>query len=179
MEKFKTPNIFLKIKRLDELAEIPFKHYDDDFCYDVVATSREEIAPNIYRYGTGIALQLARKPVCLGRMAENGSQTDEFALPLWVASSHSQLSLAVSFRPRSSIWKTGLVLSNSVGTIDEGYTGEITAVFYHVMPSLPIYKVGDRIGQIYVSLALPVTFREVGAFRTTLRGYGGYGSTGL
>lgn len=36
-------------------AVIPFKTYDKDFCYDVVATSCEELAPNVYKYGIGLA----------------------------------------------------------------------------------------------------------------------------
>jgi dUTP pyrophosphatase len=40
------------------------------------------------------------------------------------------------FRARSSIHKTGLILSNSIGTIDEGYRGEIGAVFYHIISTL-------------------------------------------
>lgn len=85
----------------------------------------------------------------------------------------------IDIRPRSSVWKTGLVLSNSIGTIDEGYTGEISAVFYHVVPTLPIYKVGDRVAQMKIGFTLPVDFEVVEELNETERKAGGYGSTGL
>ena len=58
----------------------------------------------------------------------------------------------IAVYPRSSIYKTGTVMSNSVGIVDESYTGEISAIFYHVMPNLPRYRVGDKICQIAVEL---------------------------
>ena len=39
-------------------ARIPEKAYDKDFCYDVYATSEEEIAPNVWRYGLGLGFQI-------------------------------------------------------------------------------------------------------------------------
>ena len=87
---------------------------------------------------------------------------------------------AVGFtvRPRSSIWKTGMVLSNSIGTIDEGYTGEISAVFYHLLPDMPRYRVGDRICQLHFDAVLKTDFTLVDELSATDRGEGGYGSTG-
>ena len=84
----------------------------------------------------------------------------------------------MTIRPRSSICKTGMILSNSIGTIDYGYRGEITAVFYHVIPSLPIYKVGDRIAQIHIDITAKLDFVEVDELSQTERSDGGYGSTG-
>lgn len=86
--------------------------------------------------------------------------------------------LAIDLRPRSSVWKTGMVLSNCTGTIDEGYTNEISAVYYHVFPNMPRYKVGDRVGQIKIGCALPVAFEEVTELEERERGLNGYGSSG-
>ena len=86
--------------------------------------------------------------------------------------------MSLDLRPRSSIWKTGMVLSNAVGTIDELYRGEVSAVFYHVFPDMPRYRVGDRIGQIKLGITLPLEFEKVDELGRTLRGDGGYGSTG-
>jgi dUTP pyrophosphatase len=141
----------VKFKKLNEKAVAPFKTYDKDFCYDVVATSCEEIAPNIYKYGIGLAFQI---------------EPNAFEI------------LSIDFRPRSSVWKTGLVLSNCTGTIDELYRGEVSAVFYHIMPSMPKYEVGDRIGQIKIGTTYPIEFVEVDELSDTERGDGGYGSTG-
>ena len=41
-------------------ARIPEKAYDKDFCYDVYATSEEEIAANVWRYGLGLGFQIER-----------------------------------------------------------------------------------------------------------------------
>jgi dUTP pyrophosphatase len=71
-----------------------------------------------------------------------------------------------------------MVLSNCEGTIDELYTGEVSAVFYHIMPNMPKYEVGDRIGQIKIGVTFPIEFVEVDELGKTARGNGGYGSTG-
>ena len=149
----------VKFKRLNENAVMPKKAHDDDFCYDMVATSCEEIAPNVWEYGTGIALQ--------------------FDEDIKKSYHHNDTVLGFDVRPRSSVWKTGMVLSNGLGTIDEGYTGEICAVFYHVMPNMPKYEVGDRIFQISaIGTAVDLGFEEVDELTATDRGDGGYGSTG-
>ncbi len=46
----------VKIKFFSENAKMPTKAHNDDFCYDLVATSCEEVAPNIYKYGLGTGL---------------------------------------------------------------------------------------------------------------------------
>jgi dUTP pyrophosphatase len=143
----------VKIKALNEDAMIPSKAHKDDFCYDLTATSVEEVAPNVYKYGTGIALQY-----------------DTYQNPDFCS--------GFEIRSRSSVWKTGMVLSNSVGTVDQGYTGELFLVFYHVMPNMPKYEVGDRIGQIKISFTSELNFVKVTEFNETERGEGGYGSSG-
>ena len=143
----------VRVKKISDNASIPYKTYENDFCYDVVATSCEEIAPNVFRYGTGLSLQIERND-------------------------KTKALFAIDFRARSSVWKTGMVLSNCCGTIDEGYTGEIMAVFYHVLPSMPRYNVGDRIGQIKIGYTVPIEFELVDELQETKRGDGGYGHTG-
>lgn len=137
-------------------SQFPFKKYDEDFCYDVVATSCTEIAPNVYKYGIGLAFQIER----VGGLTV------------------APMKLSIDLRPRSSVWKTGMVLSNCTGTIDETYTGEVSAIFYHLFPDMPIYKVGERIGQIKIGLTYPIKFVEVDELDGTMRGAGGFGSTG-
>ena len=84
--------------------------------------------------------------------------------------------------PRSSIRKTNLQLSNSVGVIDSGYRGEIQATFKKIQgvsnESLENYKIGDRICQIMVIPHPVVEFEEVEELSNTERGEGGFGSTG-
>ena len=89
-----------------------------------------------------------------------------------------QFKLSIDVRPRSSVWETGLVLANAEPTIDEGYTGEVMLTFYHVLPDMPAYKPGDRIGQMKIGFTVPIDFEWVDEFKETERGAGGYGSTG-
>lgn len=147
----------VKFKRLHPDAKMPTKAHDDDFCYDCYAVSEEEIAPNVWKYGLGFALQIEDKFSILGRLL---------------------FSQCITVRPRSSVWKTGMILSNSLGTIDEGYTGEISAVFYHVLPNMPRYRVGEKICQIHYDNTLPIEFEEVKELSPTERGDNGYGSSG-
>lgn len=147
--------MIIKIKKLNPNVTIPSNAHSDDFCYDCVAVSEEEIAPNVWKYGLGFAVEIERDDYL----------SDSYAL-------------AIDARPRSSVWKTGMVLSNCVGTIDEGYRGEICAIFYHVIPSMPRYKVGDKIIQIKLGIAEKCDFKEVNELSSTQRGEGGFGSTG-
>lgn len=158
----------VKLLQLHENGKVPFQKYDSDYAYDVYATSAQEIEPNVWKYGLGIALQIEREnvPVTLGDCE------------IGVDMKQAPVKLGIRLSPRSSIYKTGMMLSNSVGTIDEEYTGEISAVFYHVIPALPKYEVGDRIGQITLEAALPMEFVTVDALDETDRKTGGFGSTG-
>ena len=157
-----------RIKKTNEKAVVPYKTHAEDFCYDVVATSEEEVAPNVWKYGIGLAFEIDGKRWL--KVIEYPMQ-ERFKLL-------AEAVYSIDFRPRSSIWKTGMVLSNSVGTIDDLYRGEVSAVFYHVFPNMPRYKVGDRIGQIKLGVTLPIEFEEVDELSDTERGDGGYGSTG-
>ena len=94
--------------------------------------------------------------------------------------------------PRSSIRKTRLQLSNSVGVIDSGYRGELQATFNKVFggdrfydetkntqdTSNDFYKVGDRIAQIIIIPYPQIQFEEVNELSDSDRGEGGFGSTG-
>lgn len=161
----------VRFKKLHPDAVVPFKTYPEDFCYDVVATSEQEIAPNVWKYGIGLAFEIEGKPEDL--VVEN-----EFGKELLRIQQDRDWNVSIDLRPRSSIYKTGMVLSNAVGTIDELYRGEVSAIFYHVFTEMPRYRVGDRIGQIKLGFTLPIEFEEVDELGRTLRGDGGYGSTG-
>lgn len=81
--------------------------------------------------------------------------------------------------PRSSIRKTELELSNSVGVIDSGYRGEIQATFNKTngLDSVK-YDVGDRIMQITIIPYPQINFNLVDELSKTERNVGGFGSTG-
>jgi dUTP pyrophosphatase len=78
--------------------------------------------------------------------------------------------------PRSSIRKTDLILSNSVGVIDAGYRGEIQATFKKTGGA--VYKIGDRGAQLIIIPHPIIEWDEVNELNNTERGEGGFGSTG-
>ena len=163
----------IRIKKLNEDAQVPTQAHDKDFCYDVYATSCEEIEPGIWRYGVGLAYEIVR-PFALTLFGNplGGNDLEEIV-------SRNNVKLSIDFRPRSSIWKTGLILSNCEGTLDELYRGEILAFFYEVIPGKEKYKVGDRIGQIKLGFTLPIQWEVVEDLNmNTDRGTGGFGSSG-
>lgn len=87
---------------------------------------------------------------------------------------------ALSIRPNSRITKYGLVIPNSVGTIDECYRGEIFVVFRPINYNYTMPKVGDVIAQCYITHHPQIHFTEVEALEdlgVTTRGAGGFGST--
>lgn len=160
----------VKIKKISSNAHMPVQSKPGDFCFDVWATSEEWIAPDTWMYGLGFKYEIERDKIYRSFMA-----FDIFSKQCVL----DDYNVCISFRPRSSIWKTGMVLSNSEGTLDEFYRGEAKAVFYHVMTDRERYHVGDRIGQIYVSVAPKVEFEFVDEINEdTDRGEGGFGSTG-
>jgi dUTP pyrophosphatase len=78
--------------------------------------------------------------------------------------------------PRSSIYKTPLRQSNSVGIIDAGYRGEIKAAIDCRSPYC-IHK-GERYFQICAPDLKPIRVVIVNNLSTTERGQNGFGSTG-
>jgi dUTP pyrophosphatase len=154
----------VKFKKLRENAKLTTKAHNDDFCYDVYACDCEEVAPNVYKYHLGFALQI--------------DSDESIDLLDYVKRTYYRSILSIDFRPRSSVWKTGMVLCNSCGTVDRGYTGEVCAFFYHVMPNMPKYEPGDRVAQMKIGFTVPIEFVEVEELDETERGDGGFGSTG-
>lgn len=81
--------------------------------------------------------------------------------------------------PRSSVYKTGQLLSNCCGVIDSDYRGEVKAVFNH-FDSIKEdrYKVGERAAQLLIVPIITPELVAVEQLSETERGKGGYGSTG-
>lgn len=83
--------------------------------------------------------------------------------------------------PRSSLSKTSLRLANSVGIIDSGYRGKLIGMFDCLNDEVPVEKF-DRLVQLSAPGLVPIyvelveTLEELGGH--TLRGSGGFGSTG-
>lgn len=82
-------------------------------------------------------------------------------------------------RPRSGLaLKHGITVLNSPGTIDADYRGEIKVLLINLSENDMEIKNGDRIAQMIVSKHERVNWQPVESLSETLRGAGGYGSTG-
>ncbi len=74
--------------------------------------------------------------------------------------------------------KQGLAPANKVGVVDADYRGEITVALYNHSKDEKTVEPGDRIAQMVVAPFLHVDFNEVDELSDTVRGVGGFGSTG-
>ena len=79
-------------------------------------------------------------------------------------------------RPRSSLSANGIVCA--FGTIDQGYTGELSAVLYNLTPHEYEVKAGQRVCQLVIAPVARVTFVEAESLDATERGDNGWGSSG-
>ena len=80
--------------------------------------------------------------------------------------------------PRSSIAKTPLRLSNSIGLIDAGYRGEIMAAVDNIKNLPYALEVGQRLFQLVGMDGSEINFELVKNLSASSRGSGGFGSTG-
>jgi dUTP pyrophosphatase len=82
--------------------------------------------------------------------------------------------------PRSGLaHRTGLSIVNAPGTVDAGYRGEIQVCLVNLDPQVPIkLSRGDRIAQLVIQRFETATFVETAELPDSVRGAGGYGSTG-
>lgn len=85
----------------------------------------------------------------------------------------------VQVRPRSGLaLKHGVTCLNTPGTIDSDYRGEVKVILANLgQEPFPIRR-GDRIAQIVPAPVLRAELTETDALDETLRGAGGFGSTG-
>ena len=86
----------------------------------------------------------------------------------------------LQIRPRSGIsLKTPLMIANSPGTIDSNYRGEVCIIVFN-SDSKPFgIKRGSRIAQAVLMKVPEVKHIEADSLSVTVRGEGGFGSTGL
>ena len=82
-------------------------------------------------------------------------------------------------RPRSGLaLKYDLMLTNSPGTIDAGYRGEVGVIMYNGGTEEFTIKRGDRIAQMVIARLPEVKLVVAESLSETDRGSGGFGSTG-
>jgi dUTP pyrophosphatase len=138
----------LKVKRLVPEAALPTKAHSIDAGFDLVATSKTW---------------------------DDQNQVLVFGTGVAVAIPVGYVGLLV---PRSSVYKTGLSLANSVGVIDSGYQGEVKVVF-STSRARANYNIGDRVAQLVVVPLGDMNVLEVNELEVSTRNTGGFGSTGV
>ena len=139
----------IKFLRLDKELPLPKKEFPSDAGYDLRAAESKIIAPQ-ERYLMSTGLKMA---VPIGYEAQ--------------------------VRPRSGLAvKYGISVVNSPGTIDATYRGEVKVILInHGREPFSINK-GDRIAQLVVQKIPQLDVVEVDDLEDTIRGEGGFGSTG-
>jgi dUTP pyrophosphatase len=83
-------------------------------------------------------------------------------------------------RPRSGIAvKHGVTVLNTPGTIDSDYRGEVMVILINLGSEAFTINKGDRIAQMVFKRLARVEFQQVPDLTDTIRGQGGFGSTGI
>jgi len=142
------PEVLLTV--LDEAARVPAYAHPGDAGADLVTTTDVVLRPfERATVPTGIAIALPEG---------------------YVALVHPRSGLAA---------RHGLTIVNSPGTVDAGYRGEIRVTLYNSDPTETISLArGDRIAQMVVQEVAHATFRQVESLPDSVRGEGGFGSSG-
>ncbi|MDQ3710586.1 MAG: dUTP diphosphatase [Actinomycetota bacterium] len=144
------PGPRLAVRRLDTDLPLPAYARPDDAGLDLYARERVQLGPGQRALvPTGIAIALPAGHVGL-------------------------------VHPRSGLAaRHGIALVNAPGTIDAGYRGEIKVVVINLDPAQPVsLERGERIAQLVVQRVEHVAVVEVDALDATVRGEGGFGSSG-
>ena len=140
----------VKIKVLEGCEELfPRKAHDDDAAYDLRSRVDMELEPQI------------------STLVPAGFKIE---LPV---------GFEAQIRPRSGLaLKSNLMLTNSPGTVDAGYRGEVGVIMFNAGREKFAIKRGDRIAQMVIAKLPEVELIAVDELGETLRGDGGFGSTG-
>jgi len=138
----------LKVRKVDSDAKLPIKMTPGSSCYDLSANGH-------YKFEKGqtqiIGTGLA------------------FEIPK---------GYEMEARPRSGLASSGMLLLNSPGTIDSDYRGEVFVTLKNVSGRYREINSGDRIVQVKLNKVIPLTFTKAKQINDTVRGEGGYGTTG-
>ena len=145
-------NIVLKVEKLEHCAGLPEYKTEGAAGMDLMAANTEDVVLKPLDRAlipTGIKIELPR-----GYEAQ--------------------------IRPRSGLAiKSGITLSNCVGTIDEYYRGEVCVGLINLSREEFTIKRGDRIAQMLIAPVVRADIQVLGELSATARGTGGFGSTGV
>ena len=85
----------------------------------------------------------------------------------------------IQIRPRSGLaYKNGISVVNTPGTIDSDYRGEIKVLLINLGTESVTIKKFQRIAQMVICPIIKANLKEVQELPETIRGAGGFGSTG-
>ena len=85
----------------------------------------------------------------------------------------------IQIRPRSGLAaKKGISVLNTPGTVDSDYRGEIKIILINLSKKSFIVKSGDRVAQMIICPVVRGKLKEVKSLPKSVRGKGGFGSTG-
>jgi len=143
-------NVEILIRRLDDGVPVPSYAHPGDAGADLATTVDVELAPG----------ERAMVPTGIGIALPEG----------YVALVHPRSGLAA---------RCGISIVNAPGTVDAGYRGEVKVMLINLDPAEPVsLRRGDRIAQLVVQRVERARFVEVERLPESVRGDGGYGSTG-
>lgn len=145
--------MILRIKKLNENAEIPKRATNGSAGYDLCACIEENVVikkGQIVKIPTGISAEI---------------NTNEAALMIYARSGLAS--------------KNGVTLVNCVGVVDSDYRGEIVVPLINLGNDDYIIEKGARIAQLVVTPVILPEIEEVSELGDTDRGSGGFGSTGI
>ena len=139
------------VKKLDPAVQIPSYKTNGASGMDLMAFIKEPI-------------KLAAKKSCLVPTGISVAMSDDYEIQI---------------RPRSGLAaKNNISVLNTPGTIDSDYRGEIKIILFNHGSSEFIINNKDRIAQIILLPVHKMELEEVENLPDTLRGKGGFGSTG-
>ena len=85
----------------------------------------------------------------------------------------------IQIRPRSGLAaKNNISVLNTPGTIDSDYRGELKIILFNHGSENFMINNNDRIAQIVLSPIIKMELEEINELPKTIRGEGGFGSTG-
>ena len=103
---------------------------------------------------------------------------NSFLIPTGLSIAFSE-NYEVQIRPRSGLAaKKNISVLNTPGTIDSDYRGEIKVIIYNHGDKNFFVNNGDRIAQMILSPVVKMELEETNDLPQTIRGGGGFGSTG-
>ena len=101
-----------------------------------------------------------------------------FLIPTGLSIAFSE-NYEIQIRPRSGLAaKSNISVLNTPGTIDSDYRGEIKVIIYNHGNNDFLINNGDRIAQMILTPVIKMELEETSDLPETIRGEGGFGSTG-